>query len=453
MLSHVTSSPLKDCFQLFHPQLLKFFTRKTGSAEDARELTQDLWLTLHRGEGSERRSAENPQAYLFTMARNLAIDHLRRHRLAVEHAAAYQALHPEEQGTIGTAELVAQRQVLAAVHAALETLPLRTREVFIDHRVHGTGQDELALRHGVTRSTIERDVMRASKTMQQLLADWHAGADVGAPAVRQAGAPRRRQLMGALLGVGAVMGSTRLLWTWWHLHRVQWQQTLASATGQKLVRELPDGSVLTLDAASRATVVYYASRRQVRLHAGAAFFDVARAPDRPFVVDAADVRVTVLGTRFCVEVQPGQAPRTVDVTVESGQVQVAPLPSAADAAPWPAVELAAGDALRAVPGAPPQRLRRAAGQVAPWRSGLLSFWQAPLGEVADRLQRYAEAEIRITPRAAGLPITGEIRIAQAHEWLRLLPTAMPVRVEQRMASDGQGRRISIALREERAPRF
>lgn len=406
-------APLQASFHASYQRLVQFFMRKTGNAEDARELTQDLWLQLQRRAPP---AADNPEAYLFTMARNLALDHLRRRQLAVEHGDAWRALHPDEPQAADAPLLLAQRRVLDGVAARLQALPARTREVFVQHRVHGMGQDDLAQLHGVTRSTIERDVQRGTQAVQAVLDHWHG------PAAAQA--PGRRRLMGALLGLATLGGSGTLAWAWWREQAARWQMGLASAVGRPLQQALPDGSRITLDAASRAQVAYDAAQRHVVLIQGAAFFDVVRDAGRPFVVQAGHLRVTVLGTRFSVDIREGGPEGTeVEVGVESGRVRVEP----SDAA-WPAVELLPGDTLRSLPEHRPGVQASVGARVAAWRDGWLGFRDAPLGQVVQRLQRYTGQPIVATPGAARLPVTAEIRIAQAAEWLQALPRAMPLRV-------------------------
>jgi len=81
---------------------------------------------------------------------------------------------------------------------------------------------------------------------------------------------------------------------------------------------LEDGSVVHLDAGSAIAIRYGATRREVALLAGRAFFDVVAAKDRPFVVVADDVTVTVTGTAFDV-LSGGDE---VTVAVQSGTVEV-----------------------------------------------------------------------------------------------------------------------------------
>ena len=82
---------------------------------------------------------------------------------------------------------------------------------------------------------------------------------------------------------------------------------------------LADGSTLFLDrGASLRGVAADAHEVAIEVKTGRATFDVARDPQREFRVEAGDVRVIVVGTRFSVQRVDGR----VSVEVERGRVEV-----------------------------------------------------------------------------------------------------------------------------------
>src|SRR3546814_12246707 len=66
-------------------------------------------------------------------------------------------------------------------------------------------------------------------------------------------------------------------------------------------------------------------RRDITLLAGRALFDVAKDPQRPFVVKAGDRTITALGTLFDVDVSPTE----LRATLAEGVVAVRPVRSGA----------------------------------------------------------------------------------------------------------------------------
>ncbi len=55
---------------------------------------------------------------------------------------------------------------------------------------------------------------------------------------------------------------------------------------------------MVLNTNSRVEIRFTPEQRNVRLLAGQAWFQVAKNPNRPFVVEAGNRRVTALGTAF-----------------------------------------------------------------------------------------------------------------------------------------------------------
>ena len=161
---------------------------------------------------------------------------------------------------------------------------------------------------------------------------------------------------------------------------------------------LEDGSVVHLDAGSAIAVRYGPTRREVALLAGRAFFEVTAARDRPFVVVAEDVTVTVTGTAFDVR----SASDGVTVAVQSGTVEVCIEGSGI------AGILTRGERLSVSRGAR-QVARSEIGpqDVASWRERRLVVDGASLAEVVEELGRHHAGIIVVRDRSlADRRITG-----------------------------------------------
>jgi len=84
---------------------------------------------------------------------------------------------------------------------------------------------------------------------------------------------------------------------------------------------LPDGSVVALNSNSKLLFPkkFKGDIREVTI-IGEAFFDVKPNPEKPFVINAGDAQVKVLGTSFNVYAYPEA--ESIEVTVKTGKVQV-----------------------------------------------------------------------------------------------------------------------------------
>ncbi|WP_303638687.1 MULTISPECIES: RNA polymerase sigma factor [Stenotrophomonas] len=64
-------------YELRRRLLRGFFLRRGSASEDAEDLAQEVYLRLLRSTGEDAAAIENPEAYLFTVAANLAREHAR----------------------------------------------------------------------------------------------------------------------------------------------------------------------------------------------------------------------------------------------------------------------------------------------------------------------------------------------------------------------------------------
>lgn len=415
--SSPSHNALLCAFSQHYAELVRYIARRTGNVEEARALAHDTWLRIAERAPEKDAALDDPRAYLFTISHNLVMNHLRRGHWMQTHlseCAQIDAVSPAQAPDV--ADSAMYRQAVEAVEGALARLPARAREVYLAHGLDDEKQIDIAQRLGVSIDTVKRDITQATRGIEDALHRWR---QTPSAAKKHGAAPQtrsRRKSLTALLGVFTVgLGSTGI----WHLlqrEALRYQTTLATLRGRMLQRGLPDGSELTLDALSRLDIDFSADVRALRLHAGAAFFAVQRDAARPFVVQALGVKVTVLGTRFGVEIDGGD---NVSVQVESGLVRVQ--------AHGQTTELSAGQSLRVEHG---NLVRTQVAHPAAWRKGELDFDNVPLAQALARVARYSPAPLHAAPAVAHLPISGTVRVADARSWIASLPNVLPVRVQR-----------------------
>lgn len=164
-----------------------------------------------------------------------------------------------------------------------------------------------------------------------------------------------------------------------------------TATGERRIIALADGSQVELAPASAIDVDLSGSRRMIRLVSGQAFFTVAKDPARPFSVAARGGTVTALGTAFDVKLGLGSA---VAVAVDESRVKVE-VPGAAGVV----VGEGQGVGYERDAISPPGPLDP--GEIGDWRRGRLVFHDVRLAEAVADLERYGGGRIGILSREAG----------------------------------------------------
>jgi len=126
----------------------------------------------------------------------------------------------------------------------------------------------------------------------------------------------RRSPFGLWLRIAAILVMGIAISVWFIANSNRQFEFVAENEG--LVQKLKDGSTLTLSSASTLTFSPSSSKREAQLK-GTGYFEVAKDPERPFIVSTENAIVTVLGTQFSVAEKIDQ---TI-VSVEEGIVRVA----------------------------------------------------------------------------------------------------------------------------------
>jgi transmembrane sensor len=207
-------------------------------------------------------------------------------------------------------------------------------------------------------------------------------------------------------------------------------QRFATAIGQRRDVTLSDGSKVTLNTGSLIEVRYSRERRDVRLLEGQAMFQVAKNPDRPFVLSARNRQVTALGTAFDVRIrQDGQ----VQVLLVEGRVRVDPLRRHGLARLIPALartDLVPGQQLLsegedAVEVAAADVERETA-----WNRGVLLFRNDSLGDAVKEVNRYSQVQLVVDdPEVASLKVSGVFPTASREDFVAALEALYPVRTQ------------------------
>ena len=205
-------------------------------------------------------------------------------------------------------------------------------------------------------------------------------------------------------------------------------QAISTGVGQQVTFRMTDGSTVTANTNSNLAVDETEVLRRTAIKRGEAFFDVAKNPRKPFVVEAGGVTVTALGTAFAVRDLDG----SVGVTLARGQVRV-DMPAAGGKEAQSAL-LKPGQQLVWKAGA----FRIASVDVdrqLAWREGAISFDRVPLKDAVAEINRYSAQEIVIvSPALADHPISGTFRIGVTRGFLQSLELAGIARVENESAT-------------------
>lgn len=118
----------------------------------------------------DHQAVENPRAFLYTTARNIALDITRHHKHAHRHslsAAQDEGAHCIDE--FSPERIALARERAAALSAVIENLPRRQRQALLLNRLHDLSYSEIAERIGSSKSDVRRQIVRALATIEAAL--------------------------------------------------------------------------------------------------------------------------------------------------------------------------------------------------------------------------------------------------------------------------------------------
>jgi RNA polymerase sigma factor (sigma-70 family) len=132
-----------------------YFRRATGGGDVAEDLVQEVFVRV-AGASYEPRGRE--RAWLFTIAHNVLVQHLRRHPRQIV------ALH-ERHEPVGPAH----QDLRAALDQALQQLPDLDRHVFLLSELGGLTYAEIAASCSLSHASVRSRIFRARLALRERL--------------------------------------------------------------------------------------------------------------------------------------------------------------------------------------------------------------------------------------------------------------------------------------------
>ncbi|MBE7538148.1 MAG: RNA polymerase sigma factor [Bryobacterales bacterium] len=141
-----------------HANALRAWLRaRFPSLVDPDDLVQESYLRLLRARGAG--AIANTRAFLFTTARNVALDLVRRNRVvSTEPLVSGEPSYVLAEGS-DVAEQVSRSQEIEILREAIRQLPARCREIMTLQRIQGLSNRQIAERLGLSIHTVNAQMV------------------------------------------------------------------------------------------------------------------------------------------------------------------------------------------------------------------------------------------------------------------------------------------------------
>ena len=153
-------------FDQFAPRVKSFMMRKGASAEMAEDLVQETMIAVWSKAALYVPERGGVATWIFTIARNLRIDRLRR-----EKTSLYTDIddYDAESDDVAQDDALGRLQEDGYVAKALVKIPEEQRELLILSYVEGLAQSEIAARLQIPLGTVKSRMRLAYRRMRKLL--------------------------------------------------------------------------------------------------------------------------------------------------------------------------------------------------------------------------------------------------------------------------------------------
>lgn len=158
---------IAEFVQAHEPALRGYLRSRFSVLPDVDDIVQEAYLRVWkaRWNGRNRRI----RSLIFTTARNVALDTVRRLRVAPFEDVSREYASSVADDHRGVVETVSRRQEIGLLAAAVAALPPRCRETLTLQRMEGLTYKEVARRLGVSENTVSNRVQQGIRRCTEYL--------------------------------------------------------------------------------------------------------------------------------------------------------------------------------------------------------------------------------------------------------------------------------------------
>ncbi|MDX1931686.1 MAG: sigma-70 family RNA polymerase sigma factor [Capsulimonadales bacterium] len=159
-------------------KIYNYLYRMTGNAEDAEDLTQEVFVRMYTSIGTFR-AESSLSTWLFRIAGNLCVDSFRRGRKRGLVHSLDAPLTPDDEESGATRDVpdwsqapetvIGRKELASQIQEALGKLPPKLRSAIILHDIEGLAYDEIAAAESIPLGTVKSRIFNGRVALREHL--------------------------------------------------------------------------------------------------------------------------------------------------------------------------------------------------------------------------------------------------------------------------------------------
>ncbi len=162
------AAAFRELYQAYGPRVKAYMMRQGADAATAEDLAQETLFTVWRRASLYAADKGSAATWIFTIARNLRIDRLRREMPWQE---LPEGRHEQASDETPPDDALSEKERQVRVRAALAELPPEQREVVVLSYLEGLSHGEIATRLGLPMGTVKSRMRIAYQRVRTALAE------------------------------------------------------------------------------------------------------------------------------------------------------------------------------------------------------------------------------------------------------------------------------------------
>lgn len=160
-----TVNLVSETYIRYKEHLLYYVFRRIGDYEDARDITHDVFLRMMEYGGMPR--PDTVKSFMFTVARNLVTDYMRR--MAVRQEACAYMTEGLDARAGDVESRVCAKEISCLEIKKVRSLPAQRRVIYMKSRFGGLTSEEIAAEMSLSKRTVEGHLLMGRKQVREFI--------------------------------------------------------------------------------------------------------------------------------------------------------------------------------------------------------------------------------------------------------------------------------------------